>query len=84
MGGTTPHIVFCASKSNCGTLGGILVYRGLLDPDDPVIDCIPELASSVYAGGTTSMNFRACSIADSSSAATNARDRRQCPSRPTT
>jgi hypothetical protein len=52
MSGTTPHIVFSVSKSICGTLGGILADRGLLDPDDRVIDYIPELASSVYAGCT--------------------------------
>ena len=52
MSGATPHIVFSVSKSICGTLGGILAERGLLDPDDRVIDYIPELASSVYAGCT--------------------------------
>lgn len=50
MSATTPHIVFSVSKSICGALGGILADRGLLDPDDRVIDYIPELASSVYAG----------------------------------
>src|SRR5258708_15170659 len=52
MSATTPHIVFSVSKSICGTLGGILADRGLLDPDDRVIDYIPELVSSVYAGCT--------------------------------
>jgi CubicO group peptidase (beta-lactamase class C family) len=52
MSATTPHIVFSVSKSICGTLGGILADRDLLDPDDAVIDYIPELASSVYAGCT--------------------------------
>jgi hypothetical protein len=50
MDAATPHIVFSVSKSICGTLGGILADRGLLDPDDRVIDYVPELASSVYAG----------------------------------
>jgi CubicO group peptidase (beta-lactamase class C family) len=50
MSATTQHIVFSVSKSICGALGGILADRGLLDPDAPVIDTIPELASSVYAG----------------------------------
>src|SRR4051794_32684893 len=36
MSSTTPHIVFSVSKSICGTLGGILADRGLLDPDAPV------------------------------------------------
>jgi CubicO group peptidase (beta-lactamase class C family) len=52
MDATTPHIVFSVSKSICGALGGILADRGLLDPDDRVVDYIPELASSVYAGCT--------------------------------
>ena len=52
MDATTPHIVFSVSKSICGALGGILVDRGLLDPDDRVVDYVPELASSVYAGCT--------------------------------
>src|SRR5258705_8325426 len=52
MDATTPHIVFSVSKSICGTLGGILTGRGLLDPDDRVIDYVPELAPSVYAGCT--------------------------------
>jgi hypothetical protein len=53
MDATTPHIVFSVSKSICGTPGGILAGRGLLDPDDRVIDYVPELASSVYADCTT-------------------------------
>jgi CubicO group peptidase (beta-lactamase class C family) len=52
MGATTPHIVFSVSKSICGTLGGILADRGLLDPDAPVIKYVPELKSSVYASCT--------------------------------
>jgi CubicO group peptidase (beta-lactamase class C family) len=52
MSATTPHIVFSVSKSICGALAGILAGRGLLDPDDRVIDYIPELASSVYGGCT--------------------------------
>jgi hypothetical protein len=52
MSATTPHIVFSVSKSICGALGGILADRGLLDPDDRVIDYFAELASSVYAGCT--------------------------------
>ena len=52
MGATTPHIVFSVSKSICGALGGILTDRGLLDPDAPVVQYVPELKSSVYAGCT--------------------------------
>jgi CubicO group peptidase (beta-lactamase class C family) len=53
MDAATPHIVFSVSKSICGALGGILVERGLLDPDHPVTEYIPELASSVYGGDCT-------------------------------
>jgi CubicO group peptidase (beta-lactamase class C family) len=52
MSAATPHIVFSVSKSICGALGGILADRGLLDPDGRVIDYVPELKSSVYAGCT--------------------------------
>jgi CubicO group peptidase (beta-lactamase class C family) len=52
MDATTQHIVFSISKSICGALGGILADRGLLDPDAPVIDYVPELKSSVYVGCT--------------------------------
>jgi len=52
MNAVTPHIVFSVSKSICGALGGILWDRGLLDPDDRVVDYVPELGSSVYAGCT--------------------------------
>jgi len=52
MDARTPHIVFSVSKSICGSLGGILTDRGLLDPEDLVVDYIPELENSVY-GDTT-------------------------------
>jgi CubicO group peptidase (beta-lactamase class C family) len=52
MSTTTPHIVFSVSKSICGALGGILVDRGLINPDDRVIDYVPELAPSVYGSCT--------------------------------
>jgi CubicO group peptidase (beta-lactamase class C family) len=49
MDAVTPHIVFSVSKSICGALAGILADRGLLDPDAPVTDYVPELGASVYA-----------------------------------
>jgi CubicO group peptidase (beta-lactamase class C family) len=52
MNAYTPHIVFSVSKSICGTLGGILAARRLLDPDDRVTDYVPELAASVYGDCT--------------------------------
>ncbi|MEW6643843.1 MAG: serine hydrolase [Pseudomonadota bacterium] len=47
------HIVFSISKSICGSLGGILAERGILDPDQAVVDILPELkASQAYATAT--------------------------------
>ncbi len=43
-----PHIVFSVSKSITGTLAGVLVEQGLIDPARPVVDYIPELADSGY------------------------------------
>ena len=51
MDATTPHIVFSVSKSICGALGGVLAGKGLLDPDAPVTDYVPEVAGSVYGTG---------------------------------
>jgi hypothetical protein len=47
-----PHIVFSISKSITGILAGILVKRGQLDPDAPVLRYIPEAAGSAYADCT--------------------------------
>jgi CubicO group peptidase (beta-lactamase class C family) len=48
----TPHIVFSVSKSITGTLAGVLVERGQLDPDAPVTRYIPEAEGSVYGDCT--------------------------------
>lgn len=45
---TNPHIVFSVSKSITATLAGVLVEQGLLVPERPVIDYVPELAKSGY------------------------------------
>lgn len=52
MDAATPHIIFSVSKSVTGTLAGVLVERGELDPDAPVISYIPELKSSAYGDAT--------------------------------
>lgn len=52
MDARTPHIVFSVSKSICGSLGGILTDRNLLDPDDLITDYVPELERSVYGNAT--------------------------------
>ncbi|UTD28637.1 serine hydrolase [Bradyrhizobium sp. WD16] len=49
MDATQQHIIFSVSKSMCGALGGILADRGLIDPDRPVAETLPELKSSAYA-----------------------------------
>lgn len=49
--GMTPssrHIMFSVSKSVLGMLFGILTDRGIVDPDQPVIDILPELRGSGY------------------------------------
>jgi hypothetical protein len=47
-----PHIIFSVSKSITGILAGILVERGQLDPDAPVLRYIPEAAGSAYGDCT--------------------------------
>ncbi|HEY1383968.1 MAG TPA: serine hydrolase [Dongiaceae bacterium] len=47
-----PHIVFSVSKSITGILAGILVERGQLDADAPVVRYVPEAAGSVYGDCT--------------------------------
>ena len=46
------HIIFSVSKSITGVLAGILVEKGQLDPDAPVVRYIPEAAGSVYGDCT--------------------------------
>ncbi len=46
------HIVFSVSKSITAALTGVLVDRGLLDPDSPVTRYIPEVAKSAYGDCT--------------------------------
>lgn len=52
MDAATRHIIFSVSKSVTGILAGVLVERGELDPDAPVIRYVPELASSAYGDAT--------------------------------
>lgn len=46
------HIVFSVSKSITATLAGVLVEQGLLDPNAPVLDYVPEAKGSAYADCT--------------------------------
>ncbi len=50
--GTTPHILFSVSKSLTGALAGILVDQGALDPEEPVIKYVPEVADAAYGDCT--------------------------------
>jgi CubicO group peptidase (beta-lactamase class C family) len=47
-----PHLVFSISKSLTAVLSGILEDRGLIDPDRPVTDYLPEAKGSVYGDCT--------------------------------
>lgn len=44
----TLHNLFSMSKSYLGTIAGMLIDRGILNPDAPVIDYVPEMAGSAY------------------------------------
>ncbi len=46
----TTHLLMSVTKSVVGCVLGNLVDRGLLDPDRPVTDYVPELAESGYRG----------------------------------
>ena len=50
MGPRTPHLVQSVSKSVTSAAAGALVEAGLLDPDAPVTDYLPELSATAYAG----------------------------------
>lgn len=52
MHADTRHLVMSVSKSFCGSLTGVLVGRGHLDPDALVADLMPELAETSFAGAT--------------------------------
>jgi CubicO group peptidase (beta-lactamase class C family) len=52
MTAETPHILMSVSKSMLGLLGGVLVARGILEPELPVTNLIPELAGTAYKGAT--------------------------------
>lgn len=42
------HNLFSMSKSYLGVLCGMLIERGILNPDAPITDYVPELEGSVY------------------------------------
>ncbi|MDN5834567.1 MAG: beta-lactamase family protein [Brevibacterium sp.] len=52
MAPETEHLLMSVSKSLVGTVAGVLVGAGDLDPNRLVTDYVPQLASSGYAGAT--------------------------------
>jgi CubicO group peptidase (beta-lactamase class C family) len=52
MEGHTPHLSQSVAKSIVGTLAGVLHGEGALDLHAPLLDLLPELRDSGYAGAT--------------------------------
>ena len=52
MAADTPHLSQSVGKSIAGTVAGILIGRGVLDPHAPVEEHVPELAACGYRGAT--------------------------------
>lgn len=48
----TLHLSQSVAKSVTGAAAGVLVGRGLLDPDAPLTQYLPELANTAYQGAT--------------------------------
>jgi CubicO group peptidase (beta-lactamase class C family) len=48
----TTHLLQSVSKSIAGTVAGVLVGRGLVDPDAPVTAYVDELAGTSFEGAT--------------------------------
>lgn len=47
-----PHIWMSVSKSVLGLVAGIIVDRGLLDPQSQITDVLPELQGTAFSGAT--------------------------------
>ncbi len=52
MTATTTHLLQSVSKSIAGTVAGVLVGRGQLDPEAPVTAYVDELAGTSFEGAT--------------------------------
>jgi CubicO group peptidase (beta-lactamase class C family) len=52
MTSSTTHLLQSVSKSVAGTVAGIVVGRGLLDPEKPVTEYVPELAGGSFDDAT--------------------------------
>lgn len=49
MSAGTPHILMSVSKSMTALVAGILVGKGVLNPEQSIVSIIPELRGSVYS-----------------------------------
>ena len=49
---SSPHILMSVSKSLLGLLAGVLVARGVLDPEASADSYVPELLGSAFEGAT--------------------------------
>jgi CubicO group peptidase (beta-lactamase class C family) len=52
MSARTPHLSQSVAKSVVGTVAGILVGRGVVDPTAPVTEYLPELEATAYRGAS--------------------------------
>lgn len=52
MTADTPHILMSVSKSMTALVAGILVAKGVVDPEQSVVSIIPELRGTVYSDAT--------------------------------
>ena len=52
MAPNSKHLLMSVSKSFTGSMAGILVHRGWLDPQKKVVEYVPELNDSAYGDAT--------------------------------
>ena len=49
MSAQSPHLMNSISKSFLGMLAGVLVGKGIIDPEDKISNLIPEFKDSAFA-----------------------------------
>jgi CubicO group peptidase (beta-lactamase class C family) len=47
-----PHILMSVTKSVAASLTGVLADRGVIDPEAPIVELLPEVAGSAYGDAT--------------------------------
>ena len=52
MSAQSPHLMNSISKSFLGMLAGVLVEKGIIDPEDKISNLIPEFKDSAFAETT--------------------------------